>query len=287
MSAKFIAQIEMSKLCVNSDSSPADATRPRIVSSSGSPAATSEPKASTMIAIVTGQERNSDFIIAALFAVLKSLQTPDEPVSETVTAGVPAAFSFDLSESAAATIAVGPPFAPAVTTAVWPSGETPAPGRGRCTEATRLSPARPRSTRRIARWNSGAEVVIDEEWTTTVSAELESPAKFRWISVRACTDSEPSACQPAPDSAVSTFGAKAARATATIAHTVRTARTWSAAKRPSLPTGPTRRCSPAAAPGRAGIAIVAIFSPPRSRSSHPWPLSAGRDRTQSDGTCWR
>ena len=81
-----------------------------------------------MIAIVTGQERNSDFIIAALFAVLKSLQMPGEPVSETATEGVPAAFSFDLSASAAATIAVGSPFAPAVTTAVWPSGETLAPG---------------------------------------------------------------------------------------------------------------------------------------------------------------
>ena len=177
-----------------------------------------------MIAIVTGQERSSDFIIAALFAVLKSLQMPGEPVSETATAGVPAAFSFDLSASAAATIAVGSPFAPAVTTAVCPSAETLAPRRGRCTEATRSSPARLRSTRRIARWNSGAEVVTDEECTTTVSAELDCPAKLRWISVRACTDSEPSACQPAPDSAVSTLGAKAASATATIAHTIRTAR---------------------------------------------------------------
>src|SRR6476619_7204131 len=111
-----MAQIEMSKPCVSRDRNPAEATRPRIVSSSGNPAATSEPKASTMIAIVTGQERNSDFIIAALFAVLKSLQTPGDPVSATVTEGVPAAFSLDLSASAAATIAVGPPFAPAVTT---------------------------------------------------------------------------------------------------------------------------------------------------------------------------
>ena len=225
MSAKFIAQIEMSTLCVNSDNSPADATSPRIVSSSGRPAATSEPKATTMIAIVTGQDRSSDFIIAALFAVLKSLQMPGDPVTETATEGVPAAFSFDLSACAAATIAVGSPFAPAVTIAVWPSGETLAPGRGRCTEATRLSPARLRSTRRIVCRNSGAEVVTDGEWTTTVTAELESPAKLRWITVRACTDSEPSACQPAPDSAVSTFGANAASATATIAHTVRTART--------------------------------------------------------------
>ena len=66
---------------------------------------------------------------------------------------------------------------------------------------------------------------MEEECTTTVSAELDRPAKLRWICSRAWTDSEPSACQPAPDSAVSTFGAKAASATATIAHTVRTART--------------------------------------------------------------
>ena len=56
MSAKFIAQIEISKPCVSSASRPAEATRPRIVSISGSPAATSEPKASARIASVTGQE---------------------------------------------------------------------------------------------------------------------------------------------------------------------------------------------------------------------------------------
>ena len=117
-----------------------------MVSSSGSPAATSEPKASTMMAIVTGQERSSDFIIADLFAVLNSLQMAGEPVSATATDGLPARSSCGLSASAAATIAVGSPFAPAVTTAVWPSAEMVAPGRGRCTEATRASPASTRST---------------------------------------------------------------------------------------------------------------------------------------------
>ncbi len=123
MSAKFIAQIEISKPCVSSASRPAEATRPRIVSSSGSPAATSEPNASTRIASVTGQEKSSDFIIALRFAVLKSLHIPEAPVSETVTPAAPAAFSFDFSVSAAATIAVGSPFAPAITIAVWPSAE--------------------------------------------------------------------------------------------------------------------------------------------------------------------
>ena len=85
ISAKFIAQIEMSSICVPRYSDPADATRPRIVSISGSPAATSEPKASSRIPSVTGHEMSSDFIIADLLASLKSDHMPDAPVSETCT----------------------------------------------------------------------------------------------------------------------------------------------------------------------------------------------------------
>ena len=56
ISAKFIAQIEISNPLLSSASSPAEASKPRIVSISGSPAATSEPKASARITSVTGQE---------------------------------------------------------------------------------------------------------------------------------------------------------------------------------------------------------------------------------------
>src|SRR5215208_7778999 len=108
----------MSNAPVSNASSPADETSPRIVSSSGNPAATSEPKATTMIAIVTGQESSSDFIIAVLFAVLNALQMAGEPVSATVTAGLPARSSCGFSSPAAATIAVGSAFAPAVITVV-------------------------------------------------------------------------------------------------------------------------------------------------------------------------
>ena len=59
-----------------------------MVSSSGSPAAASEPKASTRIASVTGQEKSSDFIIASRLAALKSLHIPEAPVSETLTSAV-------------------------------------------------------------------------------------------------------------------------------------------------------------------------------------------------------
>ena len=55
------------------------------MSISGSPAATSEPKASTRMTSVTGQENSSDFIIAVRLASLKSDHMPAAPVSETCT----------------------------------------------------------------------------------------------------------------------------------------------------------------------------------------------------------
>ena len=224
MSAKFIAQIEISKPCVSSESRPAEATRPRIVSISGSPAATSEPNASTRIASVTGQLNSSDFIIAVRLAVLKSLHMPEAPVSETVTPAAPAACSFDFSLSATATIAVGSPLAPAVTIAVWPSAEIVEPGRGATTEATFGLAWSICWTRAMVASNAGSAAVWPDEWTTTIRAELESPPKLSWISRRACTDSEPFACQPAPESAVSTFGAKKPNPTAITTQAIATAR---------------------------------------------------------------
>ncbi len=158
-------------------------------------------------------------------AVLKSLHMPEAPVSETLTPSAPAAFSCDLSPSAAATIAVGSPAAPAVTTAVRRSAEMLDPGRGPWTEATSRLARRIRSTRATVRRKAGAATVWLGEWTTTINAELESPAKFRPTRSRARTDSEPFACQPAPERALSTFGAKTPRATATTAHAIATPRT--------------------------------------------------------------
>ena len=194
------------------------------MSISGSPAATSEPNASTRIASVTGQLNSSDFIIAVRFAVLKSLHIPDAPVSETVTPEAPAACSFDFSLSATATIAVGSPFAPAITIAVCPSAEIVAPGRGATIEATFGLVWSTCVTRATVALNAGSAVVCAGEWTTTISAELESPPKLSWIRFRACTDSEPFACQPAPESAVSTFGAKKPNPTAITTQAIATAR---------------------------------------------------------------
>ncbi len=224
MSAKFIAQIETSKPRVSSASRPAEATSPRIVSISGSPAATSDPKAKTRMIIVTGHENSSDFIIAVRLAVLKSLHIPEAPVNETVVPFVPSARSLPFSESAAATIAVGSPLAPAVMIAVCRSCEIDAPGCGADTDATRRSVRSVRSAAAIVERKPALSTACVCEWTTTISAELDRPAKLRWISCRACTDWEPFACQPAPDSADSTFGAKKPNPTAITIHAIATAR---------------------------------------------------------------
>ncbi len=111
ISAKFIAQIDMSSSCVPMYNDPAEATKPRIVSISGSPAATSDPNASTRMTIVTGQEMTSLLSIAERLASLKSDHIPDAPVSETCTPAAP--FSSVLRSSAARTISFGLPAAPA------------------------------------------------------------------------------------------------------------------------------------------------------------------------------
>ncbi len=89
-----------------------------IVSISGSPAATSDPNASTRIAIVTGQLNSSDFIIALRLASLKSLHSPLEPVSATVVPPPDRSRSGPFRSSAARTIALVSPAAPAWMTAV-------------------------------------------------------------------------------------------------------------------------------------------------------------------------
>ncbi len=118
ISAKFIAQIEMSRTCVPRYRVPAAATRPRMVSISGRPAATSEPKARTRIPSVTGHEMTSDLSIAVLFASLKSDHIPGAPVRSTSTPRVPRLPSSSLRSSAARTIWFGSLAAPAWTTAV-------------------------------------------------------------------------------------------------------------------------------------------------------------------------
>ncbi len=86
ISAKFIAQIEIGMTRVPRYSDPAAASRPIIVSISGRPAATSEPKASSMMPSVTGQEMTSDLSIAERLAALKSDHMPGAPVRLTTTA---------------------------------------------------------------------------------------------------------------------------------------------------------------------------------------------------------
>ncbi len=224
ISAKFIAQIETSSNRVARYSDPAEATSPRIVSISGSPAATSEPKASTRITIVTGQLKSSDFIIAVRLAVLKSDHMPLAPVSETWTPSPCRRCSSVLRSSAARTMVLASAAAPACTIAVWPSPEIDTPGCGATTDFTRRSPFRTFCVEATARWKAGSLTVLSEECTTTIRALDDRPWKLLSIALRAATDSEPVASQPAPDSAVSTFGAKTPSTTATSAQAIATIR---------------------------------------------------------------
>ena len=101
------------------------------VSMSGSPAATSEPNASTRIARVTGQLISSLRSMADRLAALKSPQSAEEPVSSTVTSWPDSAVSGPLSASAARTISLGSALAaPAWMTPVRPSGEMDTPAVG-------------------------------------------------------------------------------------------------------------------------------------------------------------
>ena len=156
ISAKFIAQIEMSSSWVPRYSDPAEATRPRIVSISGSPAATSEPKASTRITIVTGQLNSSELIIAVRLAVLKSDHIPLAPVSETCTPSPCRRCSCVLRSSAARTMVLASAAAPACTIAVWPSREIDTPGCGATTDFTRRSAFSTRCVEATARWKAGS-----------------------------------------------------------------------------------------------------------------------------------
>jgi hypothetical protein len=159
----------MSMICVPTYSVPAAATRPRIVSISGSPAATSDPKASTRMPRVTGQEISSDFIIAVLLASLKSDHMPGAPVRLTSTPCPPAPASSLLRSSAARTMSFAFFAAPACTTAVRPSSEIVAPGRGGTTVVTAALERRIRSTFATEALNWGSRTVESCECTTTIN----------------------------------------------------------------------------------------------------------------------
>ena len=167
----------MSASCVPIQSEPAAAINPTSVSISGSPAATSEPNASTRIAIVTGHEISSDFIIADLFAWSKSDHMPAAPARLTCTPAEPSFASGPLRSSAARTISLASRAAPAWITAARPSCEIDA-GTTVATAGLAFSLASTARSTRSGTFPSG-------EWTTTVSPYVPSPWKFLSISCRA------------------------------------------------------------------------------------------------------
>ncbi len=249
--AKFIAQIDTGTSSLMSTREPAEATSPARVRISGSPAATRAPNASTRMAMVTGQETISDLSIASRLASLKSDHSSEDPVGLTWTPSTERSWSSSLRSVATRTISLVSAPAPARTMAVWPSALTVAPGMGATTSAMRGSASRTAVTR--ARTSAPAPSVTGPsvECTTTWIAEEALPPKWSWASSRAATDSDPSACQPAPDRLCSTWGAKAPRPMISSSQTPVTILAWSVTQTPSRPSGPGR-CSGRRRRGRRG-----------------------------------
>ena len=237
ISAKFMAQIEMSPTSEPRYSEPAAATRPMIVSISGRPAATSEPKASTRMPSVTGHEISSLLIIASRFAALKSLQSTELPVMATSTPSPLSSRSGSLRSSAARTISLvfGVAGAGLDARATVPSGEIE-PGLGRDDQRDALVGLEQGDglVDRPACPALGDRPVLGAG-TTTCSAELDMPAELLLHDSRAWTESEPFASQPAPARACSTLGAKAPSPTTISSQATSTGRKWVAVQAPRRP----------------------------------------------------
>ncbi len=114
-----------------------------------------------------GQEISSDFSIASRLAWLKSDHIPAAPVRLTSTPGAATPARSDLRPSAAATIPLASRPAPATITAVWPSRDIEAPGRGGVTFFTAELAASVRSTRATVRRKAGSATVALCECTAT------------------------------------------------------------------------------------------------------------------------
>lgn len=236
--AKFIAQIETGISSLISTSEPAEATRPARVRISGRPAATRAPKASTRIASVTGQETISEVSIASRFASLKSDHSSEEPVGLTCTVSVESPWSSSLRSVATRTISLVSTPAPASTTAVAPSWDRLTPGTGAITSASRGSSSRIRATSASTFGPSPSSSDPVLLLTTTWIAWLALPPKCSWASSRTATDSDPSACQPAPERFFSTAGANTPRPMTSSTQLIVTRRRCWVTHTPSRPSGP-------------------------------------------------
>ena len=176
---------------------------------------------------VTGHEMTSERSIALRFAALKSDHMPAAPVRWTCTSPADSAASLPLSRSAARTISFEPCAAPACTIAVCPSREIEMPGAG-CDDG------RDRAVGAQGALDPGDDRPERPDRRRSSSARRRRSSGRSWrgrgscgrSAARACTDCEPVASQPAPDSAFSTRGARHPSASATRAHAARTTRKW-------------------------------------------------------------
>ena len=245
ISAKFIAQIETSNDLRDQEeragrrrpgrgSSAAAAGRRRPASrrrARGSPASPASRSARS-------------FIIASRLAVVEVGPHARRAGQVDADTGRPSAVRSGALEvvGGADHLASGPAAAPAITIAVWPSARDRLARlrRGRPTRRARRRAAAPRVRATVAAKAGSAtrqgRRVDDDHQARATRCRRSS----RWIEVAGLrpTPSRESS-QPAPESAVSTRGARTPRPTTTTAQATKTTRAWVADQRPSRPIGPS------------------------------------------------
>src|SRR6266496_706335 len=273
ISAKFNAQMLTGAMLVDSTSAPAATSRPASVSISGSPAATRLPNAITSTIIVTGQDSTSDLIIAAWLTLLKFAHSALEPVTSTEMPLPDSLVRGLLRSSAARTISLESAVAPAWMIAVLPSREMLTPGCGATTVLTRGSALSSAVALAIACCAAGSPAIARAlSWTTTCKAVELSPLKFLEIRSRAWTEELVLSCQPAPDRADSTCGAKAPNTARMISHDSRTTRRWLPAHAPSRASHPVGVLPDSARRfGWTTVVVTALLTVPhavKARSEH-------------------
>ena len=151
---------------------------------SGRPAATSDPKASSMIASVTGHEITSDLSIAERLAALKSDHIPAAPVRFTCTVPLESLFRVPLSCRLRRPFRWGPVRRRPARSPCDRRARSTA-RRGRNDRAHRLFARSVCSTRPSADLNAGELTVWVREYTT-VSGRRYQGRRVAFDSLRAC-----------------------------------------------------------------------------------------------------
>ena len=165
--------LSIGEIWLGSATSASAAITQETASSSGTPAATSEPNATTRISSVSGREISSAFARSLVKVSLSSLLELTLPNCSTSRSGL-AAWTEPIASSAGSSRSLASRSSPVISKSintVRPSSDTdPAPSSGDSTFSTYSARASRSLTCSIAVANSGSSIVNDSLWMTATSS---------------------------------------------------------------------------------------------------------------------